>query len=169
LSGEAFFDVSHDPDRPFIVDAGGVKVTVIGTAFDIRLTQEQTTVELARGAVNVSLTAGNSETYVLAPGDVADVDRLTGTLTRSRMDISEIASWRDGRLFLNDVSISAAVAELQRYHPAWIKIPESALAEQRVTGLYDLHDPDRALRALVEPYGGKVRSISPFLRVLTLY
>jgi transmembrane sensor len=38
-----------------------------------------------------------------------------------------------------------------------------------VTGLYDLSDPDRALEALVQPFGGKMHRISPYLRVLALF
>ena len=43
----------------------------------------------------------------------------------------------------------------------------NAFGRQRVTGVYDLADPDRALQALVQPFGGRVRSVSPVLRVLS--
>ena len=45
--------------------------------------------------------------------------------------------------------------------------PDITLAQQTVTGLYDLRDPDRALRALVQPHGGKVHEVSRFARIVS--
>jgi transmembrane sensor len=170
LSGEAFFDVKHENSRPFVVDADGVEVTDIGTAFNVQLSSVETTVELARGAVGVAYEhAGENENQSLAPGEMLVVDRRTGAMVKSTIAQDEIAAWRSGELFVNDVTIGSVVEQLQRYHSGWIKIPDSGLATQRVTGLYDLRDPDRALRALVQPYGGHVHSVSSYLRILTRY
>lgn len=166
LSGEALFDVAHDPNRPFEVDAGGVAVRVLGTVFDVRLSSTGTMVELARGAVSVTSDTGSSDTR-LTPGETALVNRRTGAVEMGQISPQDIATWREGRLFVNDAPIGAVVEQLQRYHPAWIRVMDSSLADERVTGLYDLSDPDRALRALVQPYGGQVRTISPYLRLLT--
>ncbi|WP_437352305.1 FecR family protein [Neorhizobium petrolearium] len=168
LAGEAFFDVTHDPARPFVVTAGGVKVTVLGTAFDVHMTPEDTTVELARGVVGLTVT-GAPHTFELSPGDTVTVRRDDGRISRGRLAPEDMAAWRNGRLFVNDVTIASVVEALQRYHPAWISIPSGDLAGRRVTGLYDLSNPDRALEALVQPYGGKVHRISPYLRVLALF
>ena len=166
LSGEAFFDVAHDAKRPFTVDAGGMKVGVIGTAFNVALSGSNASVALARGIVDVSA-KGRGDTE-LSPGQIAHADLDGGTLAVSNIDISEIGSWRNGKLFVNDATIADVVGTLQRYHGAWIKVPSGTLAAQRVTGLYDLTDPDRALEALVEPFGGKVHRLSPYLRILSL-
>ena len=64
-------------------------------------------------------------------------------------------------MFVNDATIGAVVEQIQRYHAASIAVPDITLAQQTVTGLYDLRDPDRALRALVQPHGGKVCTRSP--------
>lgn len=168
LSGEAFFDVRHDGQRPFLVDTGEIEVRVMGTAFDVNIAPETTTVQLARGIVGVS-TAHRGETMELSPGEVATFDRETGRLSQETIAIETIASWRERRLFVQDVPISTVVEELQRYHPSWIRIASNDLANRRITGLYDLSDPDRALEALVSPYGGKVHHLSRYLRVLALF
>lgn len=168
LVGEAFFDVKHDPARPFTVTAAGVKVTVLGTAFDVHIKPADTTVELVRGVVGLSV-EGAAHTFELSPGDSVTVGRNDGQVSRERLAPEDMAAWRNGRLFVNDVTIASVVEELQRYHPAWISIPSGDLANRRVTGLYNLSDPDRALEALIQPYGGKVHRISPYLRVLALF
>ncbi|WP_284774034.1 FecR domain-containing protein [Agrobacterium sp. lyk4-40-TYG-31] len=169
LSGEAFFDVQPDTSRPFTVDAGGeLNITVVGTAFDVNVTPQVASVQLARGVVDLrSLQTGHS--MQLRPGDFVTLDRGNGELSRARTDIDAIATWRDGKLFVQDVAIKTVVAELQRYHPSWIKVASSDLEERHVTGLYDLSDPDRALEALVSPYGAKVHHVSPYLRVLSFF
>ncbi len=166
LSGEAFFDVTHDAARPFVVEAGGVGVTVLGTAFNVQLTTDAATVELERGAVQI---AYENESTLLSPGEMVAVDRHTGVMAKSAIAREDIAAWRSGHIFVNDATIGSVVEQLQRYHTAWIKVPDGGLASQRVTGLYDLRDPDRALRAIVQPYGGHVREISPYLRVLSRF
>lgn len=168
LSGEAFFDVAHDAARPFTVEAGGAKVVVLGTAFDVALDPSSTTVQLARGVVGISGTTASAVTE-MAPGDMATVDHDTGEILHETVPVGEIGAWRNGLLFVNDVPVESVVARLQRYHSAWIGLPDRRLARQRVTGLYDLRDPDRALRALVQPLGGKVRAVSDYVRVISRF
>ena len=168
LSGEAFFDVAHDAARPFTVEAGEARIVVLGTAFDVALDPSATTVQLARGVVGLSGPA-TSAVAEMAPGDMATVDHGTGEITRETVPVGEIAAWRNGMLFVNNMTVESVVARLQRYHPAWISLPDTALGHQRVTGLYDLRDPDRALRALVQPLGGKVRTVSDYVRVVSRF
>jgi len=169
LSGEAFFDVLPDSNRPFTVDAGGeLDITVVGTAFDVKVTQQLATVQLAHGAVDLSAPQTGS-TMKLRPGEFVSLDRDSGQLSRGTVDVAAIASWRDGKLFVQDMPISSVVAELQRYHPSWITVAGGELGTRRVTGLYDLSNPDRALEALVSPYGAKVHNVSPYLRVLSFF
>jgi transmembrane sensor len=168
LSGEAYFDVRPDTTRPFTVKTGELDVTAIGTAFDVNITPEIETVQLAHGIVNLSSDAGGDTVRMIA-GDTVTLDRASGRLSRSTVEIDTIASWRDRKLFVQDVPISSVIAELQRYHPSWITMASVELGDRRITGLYDLSDPDRALEALVSPYGGKVHHVSPYLRVLALF
>lgn len=167
LAGEVFFDVARDAERPFTVRAGEVIVTVLGTAFDMQLSAKAATVQLAHGSVEVGY--GGTGTARLSPGEMISIDRQTGDMSRSAIAQDDIAAWRNGRLFVADATIGSVVEQLQRYHPAWIKVLDGDLARARVTGLYDLRDPDRALRALVEPHGGHVRTVSPYLRVLSRF
>lgn len=169
LRGEAFIDVHSDPSRPFVVDARGVDVTVVGTVFNVRLSSADATVELAEGKVDVDYSGRGESLARLAPGQTALVDFETGQLTRGEISPQDVGTWREGRLFVQDASIGDVVEQLQRYHSAWIMVPDGTLARERVTGLYDLADPDRALRALVEPHGGRMRVISPYVRVLSRY
>ncbi|MFN7092861.1 MAG: FecR family protein [Allorhizobium sp.] len=168
LSGEAFFEVERDTARPFVVAAPDASVRVLGTAFSVRDTGHGTRVELAHGAI--ALTPGTSDDgteLTLEPGDVVNVERADGKTERSQIATADIALWRTGQLAVTDQPLGDVVALIQRQHSGWVVMPESDIGALRVTGLYDLSDPDKALMALVAPFGLQVRKASPYLRIIS--
>lgn len=167
LAGEAFFEVAPDKSRPFTVDANGIEVTVLGTKFDIQTAGDITAVALAEGSVKASVEGDDAG--VLAPGDLLTANRATGEVSRTTVPISDIATWRSGQIFVVNATIGSVVEQIRRYHPAWLSLPDSVLASRRVTGFYDLRQPDQALEALVAPYGGKVRHVSPAARLISRF
>lgn len=166
LEGEAFFEVAADPDRPFVVAAAGVEVAVVGTAFDVRVSRTTVAVAVRNGLVDVR-NDGKAAPVRLAAGDRVVVDRATRRLQRDRIEPGEVASWRDGRLFVDGATVADVVDMLGRYSTGWIVVADSRLAKQQVTGLFDLNDIDRALAALVQPFGGRVQTVTPLLQILS--
>lgn len=152
--GQAFFEVTPDRARPFTVSAGEVRVTVVGTAFDVRRGDDAVLVAVRSGAVRVA-SAGRE--VLLAPGDQLVLDTVGGNWTRSRVEPALVASWRDGRLAVDGVAISEVVEELRSHHTGLILLDDAELGRRRVSGVYDLSDPMAALRAAVHPHGGVVR------------
>jgi transmembrane sensor len=170
LSGEAYFEVVRDPAHPFVLTTRDAAVRVLGTAFSVRDTGSATRVELAHGAVALHMEgAPAGDELTLAPGDVVTVERAARTIERSHIDPADIALWREGRLSVTDQAFADVVSLIQRQHSAWIVLTQSEVSTRRVTGLYDLSDPDKALSALAAPFGLKVRAVSPFLRVISAY
>ena len=166
LKGEAFFDVVPDSDRPFVVEAKNLTVQVLGTAFDVDMTDGVTQVALAHGSVEASFR--NAPPTRLVPGEMLVVD-ASGAIRKETVPVEDIGGWRNGELYVVDATIGSVVEQIQRYHPAWLTMADKTLAEQRVTGFYNLRDPDRALEALVEPYKGKVHAIANTARIITRF
>ena len=80
----------------------------------------------------------------------------------------QVAAWRRGRLIANDRPVSEVVDELRPYFSGLIVLTDGAFGRRRVTGVYDLHDPVAALRALAQAHRGvSVRRISPWLMVVS--
>jgi transmembrane sensor len=168
LSGRAFFDVAKDVNRPFVVQAGEAAVTVLGTAFDVGLSEEVVSVAVKRGLVGVRYDEG--ATHIgeqVAPGSELVIRRDSGVVTRQSVPTAEIGSWSDGRLFVENATIADVVAELRRYHRGWILLGDDRIGQLRVTGLYNLHQPEQALRAMLLPVGGSMRQITPLVAVLS--
>jgi transmembrane sensor len=167
LSGEAYFEVEPDSGRPFRVDAGGVDTTVLGTAFDVRMIAEGTSVAVNHGRVAVEAAAATEELGApLEAGDWVHVSRA-GKVERGK-DASDLAGgWRSGMLVVNDRSVGEVVEAIGRYFPGKIVLADSAIAGQRITGVYNLNEPIGALTAVAAAHGAQVRQISPWLAVVS--
>ncbi|MCA1454621.1 FecR family protein [Bradyrhizobium sp. BRP22] len=167
LAGEGFFDVATDTTRPFIVDVRGVEVKVHGTAFNVQVSSTSTKVALLRGSIEATPAAKSEPSDILKPGQMFVVDHATGHASIEPVSLEEIGSWREGKVFLSNATVESAIELIQRYSSASILIPDRDLAGRKVSGLFDLRNPDRALAGLVEPFGGKVRSVTPFVRIVS--
>jgi transmembrane sensor len=170
LSGQAYFDVARDRQRPFRVHAGGAQATVLGTRFDVRLTHDEVAVGVREGRVRFEPASGQSRAEeTLRAGGRLVFSRTRRTVQRNQIPPDDVASWIDGRLFVDGATVTEAVDRLEPYHDAWIVIASDELGSRRVTGSFDLDRPDEALAALVSAHEGQVRRITPYLRVLSMH
>lgn len=167
LKGMSFFTVARDPMRPFQVQSGPIAAIAQPGAFDI--TSDA-------GIVSVSVDAGEVETRVersalpaldLGAGDWMSFDAASQLVERGRREPGQIGSWRDKLILAEREPVSALVARIGRWVPGRIVIADPFLGAQRVSGLFDLSDPQRALEAVVLPAGGHVRQASSFLTVIS--
>ncbi len=163
LAGRAYFQVAHD-GAPFAAIAEDVTVRVHGTAFDLGLSYSGIAVALEHGAV--SLTGPGAARADLRPGDRAIFDRRRGSWEVSRMAVENVAAWRAGKLIVHDATVAEVVAELDRYRAGLILLQDQALATRKVTGVFDLCDPAAALRALLQPFGGRITAFTPYLLIV---
>ena len=167
LAGEAFVSVRPDRARPFRVRVGPVIVTSTGTAFDTNLGDAAIAVAVAEGAVEIGRGDDAAVTISLSRGEKIAIDRSTGAVARSAVAAGEVGAWQNGRLVIGDASIAEVVEKLRRYHHGVIVLADRALAARRIAGVYNLDSPAAALRAAVEPHGGSVRELTPYMLLVT--
>ncbi len=146
LKGEAWFQVSPDPHRPFRVHAGEGWVTALGTAFNIHVDEEQTEVTVTEHSVAVNLN-GNSTTTKLQQGEQAFYNRQ-GITRAEAVDIQAATAWQRGKLVFQNRPLGEVLAELNRYHHGYFAISDSALAKRRVNGVFRTDHPLAVIDAL---------------------
>lgn len=145
--GQALFDVAHDPDRPFVVEAGSHRVVALGTSFDVRRNAGSVQVTLIEGSVRVEeSTTTRARATRLDPGQqfVAADD---GAEVRSAR-VEQVTSWRDGRLIFSDEPLGHAVAEVNRYSTRKIVLADPELAALRLSGVFRTGRPDSFVDAV---------------------
>ncbi len=166
LNGEAFFRVEHDARRPFAVDATGVTVRDIGTAFDVNIESSTLDIAVQSGAVGVSF--GSTPAETLTAGERLSIDRRTRQTEITKEPVETIAAWRAGRLVADNLSIGEVIQQLRRYYHGYIWVNDPQLSSRRVSGIYNLNDPISALKAVVEPHAGVVTEITPFFVAIAI-
>lgn len=165
LRGEAWFDVAHDEGRPFKVMAGDSTVTVLGTAFSVRMTDAGTDVAVQRGRVAVAPLGGPR--FELAAGQSLSVNEV-GLTVRGETRPDRVASWREGVAIVNDLPIGDMIDRIRPWYGGYIIAGGPGLKNRRVSGIYDLRDPDLALKALTRAHKITVSHVSPWLRIVTV-
>lgn len=121
-AGAAFFVVQRDVDRPFVVQARGVRVTVLGTRFGVEIDGgEGVVVQVESGRVRVD---AQGQTHELTSGQGLRVARDELVLTR----VDSPASWRQGQLEFDAVPLSEALARVARYSPNTLRASPAAAA-----------------------------------------
>lgn len=116
LSGEAFFKVKHDSQRPFIVDAGGILTKDLGTSFNIRAYSEHDCkVTLVEGKVAVLSKERNAKPVVLAPGEQFSTLQNTSNKVQT-VDTEETTAWADGVLYYHDKTLEHIVTDIAAHY-----------------------------------------------------
>ena len=158
--GEAYFEVMHDASRPFVVEAGTRRVTVLGTRFSVRRDDNgQVRVNVVDGRVQVSpagtaaagapaIIARNDS--LIAAGDAVLVSHETDQQTASRL------SWRQGRLVLDQMTLAQAAQEFNRYNQRQLVIADPVAAQLRIGGSFNVDNIDGFARLLQQGMGLKV-------------
>lgn len=167
LSGQAMFEVRHDSARPFRVKAGEVTTTVLGTRFDVRMLGDTTSIAVAQGHVRVEDTKNGQPTARdLLPGDW--IQFQTGQPPQTGKLAPElVGGWRKGEALAENRTIGSVIAEIQPWFAGRIFVRDAEFAKRRVTGIYDVRDPERALEMIVRPYGGRITHITPWIIIVS--
>ncbi|MBR1878608.1 MAG: FecR domain-containing protein [Paludibacteraceae bacterium] len=133
VEGEAFFHVARDEAHPFVVTAGDVDVTCLGTSFDVRnyADEQNIAVVLADGKVRVS--TGEAD-LTMEPDSRVIYDRSAKTLSKRSVPSSDYTCWLTGEVRYNNYTLEEIATELSRnYHISMI-ITSSELKQERFTG-----------------------------------
>ncbi|EKY30735.1 sigma factor regulatory protein, FecR/PupR family [Brevundimonas diminuta 470-4] len=166
-NGQAFFEVAHDPGRPFVVSTSDASVTAVGTVFEVRHIGDVTRVVLVSGAVDVAQARTGVAPQRLSPNQQSAI--LRGQARVSPVDAVVATSWTGGELVFVDTPLADAVAEMNRYLADPIVLDAPAAARTSINGVF--RSGDRAafvaaaaqllnLRTVTEP-DGRVRLIGP--------
>lgn len=124
LEGEALFDVSHDKEKPFVVETDILEITVLGTRFNLRSrnTSDLSVVTLLEGEVRVKGN-DNEGMVVLSPGQRAELDR-----SKRRLNVKEVpnaaadAAWHDKLIPFKNATFAEIAKTLEQLYDVTIHL-----------------------------------------------
>lgn len=174
LAGEAFFDVTHQANHPFIVRTEKISVKVLGTAFNIQAYPKEVKSEttLLRGSIELSVNDRSGQKVVLCPAEkfayVEEKKELHKTLQIDHVrpvkigkdEYIEETSWKDNQLVFQNESFEELKPKLERWFNVQIQMASQTPKAYRFTGVFTKEDIKEALTAmqLIKPFTFKIKA-----------
>jgi transmembrane sensor len=164
LEGEAFFAVTHDRNRKFVVyTSEGIEVNVLGTTFNVMSRRNTTRVSLNTGKIEVNLAARfishqqtQAEAFVMRPGEVAEFDASTSKILRHAAPVEQYASWKNKMIVFDNTALYEVAVMLQDTHGLKVFLDEP-LKMRKVTGEFRSDDLDILIQFIARALNANVR------------
>lgn len=140
LLGEAFFDVARNPDHPFVVESGKVRVKVLGTHFNCKAFAEDPNVEVILEKGKIQLQTGEADApneFIMHPGERAVVNKnnLKATITNEK--IFKYIAWHDGKLVFDNTPMQEVSQALARWYGVEVIAKDPEIMKYRFTATFE--------------------------------
>jgi len=135
LTGQAFFQVTKNEKIPLKVRCKDLEVNVLGTRFDVSAYPEDKNVRvfLESGKVEIRNSTAPSSPYSLNPGEMAEYNKQSGNMSRSKPDPGKFISWKEGILVFRDDPMEEVIPRLQRRYNIEIDVASPAIYQSVFT------------------------------------
>lgn len=147
LTGEAYFEVVHNLQRPFIIYAQNSQTEVVGTSFNINTVKyHKTEVTLVEGKIKVRGDSGNSS--VLTPGQQASIDYATSSITTKAVEVAKFISWKDNTIYFEETTLKNAIVILENWYNVDIELLNDSQENCKITAKYRDEPLENVLKSL---------------------
>jgi ferric-dicitrate binding protein FerR (iron transport regulator) len=148
LTGEAFFDVTPDKTRPFIIYSGEMKTTVLGTSFNIRAFADENDQQVAvkTGVVQVNFENQELNPVKLQVGDLLNFDTNLSDIELLKVNAESIAMWTQGYIYFDNERLEQVLKSLSRWYGVKFSVENPQLLDCKIT----LRQRDENLKNILE-------------------
>jgi len=138
LDGEAYFEVSANKQKPFIVESAALDVMALGTAFNLCAYSEDNKISttLSKGKVQVTTHQGKKEQFFLKPDEQLNFERNTLKMSKTHVNVNNIIAWKDGKLIFDETPFHEVVRKLGRWFNTDIILEDKSIANYRYTATF---------------------------------
>jgi len=153
LDGEAFFDVAHNPDKPFIVHLNSADIKVLGTKFNVKGWPEQKKYQVVVETGKVSFSSkkdnGNSAEVLLTKNQMSTMEIGKKPAPPVQVDAQVQTAWLTGQLIFNKAPLKEVIAELERKYDVSITAADNACLTRLLTASFK----DESLETIIKTVG----------------
>ena len=149
LDGEAYFEVTHNEDKPFVVQTNKCNVEVLGTKFNVEAysDSEDFCTSLMEGSVRVSDKGNPSETVLLSPNHMVSLEN--GQLSTSPISDFDVFRWKEGLICFRNMNFEQLMLRFEKCYGVRIVVENKHLVNYICSGKFRISDGiDNALRIL---------------------
>jgi transmembrane sensor len=144
LKGEAYFKVAHQAGQPFSVQVNGLTVKALGTEFNIKsYNGESTFISLVNGSVSVE--NAKDEQVILLPGESVIADNSNSPLRKEQFDETMVLAWMQGLYYFRNEQLQQIAVVAERWFDIQVQLNDPTLASLHFTGAMDRNKPVNTL------------------------
>ncbi|MGE0078403.1 MAG: FecR family protein [Bacteroidales bacterium] len=150
LEGEAYFDVKHISEKPFVVEAEGTFIQDIGTSFNIKAFTGDTLVEVYVKSGEVKFFTKGSDGITLVEGETGVYNKNTQQFTKTVTSKMNIVSYANRMFIFQNMRLSEVVQQLSAVYKVNIRINNDNLKDCTITVSFDNEEIDVILNIITE-------------------
>jgi len=154
LSGEAYFQVTKDASRPFIVKTTAINIEVLGTSFNLNAYEntERIVTTLVDGSVKIDSHIKNGS-QLLVPEEQAIFDIKSGLTEIKKVDVNLYTAWKDGNFIFYDTRLEEIMSTLTRWYTANVIYANGSVKNLRFSGNLNRYDDINQLLDIIRSTG----------------
>ena len=154
LTGEAYFQVSHDAKRPFLVHTDDLEIEVLGTHFNVQAyaDEKNSNTLLVNGVVQVKQKSNPEDAVVLKPGMQASYSRGSKSLEIASVNTAPYIAWVKGQLYFDQADFTQIARVLERKFDVQIQVNNTALKKEKFTAKFKAESLEQILKSFNESY-----------------
>lgn len=148
LKGEAFFKVKRNEHKPFVVNSGNFKTTVLGTSFNVNNTsQANFSVAVKTGKVKVENSSSKNQ-FILIKNTQVAFNKELNVLEKSNVNANYICSWHENILRFDAITVKEAFSKIEAWYNVKIQCESEALLSKKIKAVYNNEPIDKVLKNL---------------------
>ena len=161
VEGEAFFNVTEDQTRPFVVNASDIDVTVLGTQFNVSTYPEDSNINTVLVSGSVKLTPSQNKissgqlSQLLSPGEKGSWNSVSEKFTVENVDTYVYTAWVDGKLVFRNMPFKTIRAKLERHYNVSIENKNAKLDENTFLASFDIESIEEVMETFDRNFGIK--------------
>jgi len=140
IEGEAFFEVKHNQEWPFIAKTKNMTIEVLGTTFNLTSYNDEKNIKVVLVEGKVKVSAKLSKKYILEPGNLLTFNKVEKKVSIEKVDVTEYISWKEGWMLCKNENLVNILKRLSRYYNISFEYSEEDLSILKLTGKLDLKD-----------------------------
>ncbi|MEO9803851.1 MAG: FecR domain-containing protein [Reichenbachiella sp.] len=148
LTGEAYFEVAKDVDRPFVVSTRGICTTALGTSFNIRAFGDESDVIISLVTGRVSVGQKEGFDVMLNPGDQLKYNMEGNNVEQNQFDTTNILAWTKGIIVFENASMEKVIKELEKWYGVTFEFENNSNTQWKYSGKFENQSLNNVLENL---------------------
>lgn len=158
IEGEAFFEVTPNPQKPFIIHAGKAQIKVLGTSFNVRAYSDARLMEVIVKTGKVQVLTQKTETepndeLILTPGEKGILVSQSNSLHKSINENPNYIAWKTHELVFKATSLDKVITDLENVYKVSIRLQDPELGRQLLTAHFNDYSLEFILEVIETTFG----------------